>query len=228
MKDRSNDPLHHELSLLPWSYISLPPVMEHCLEREIAQWVHSMKDRSDDPSHHELPLLPRSYISLPPVMEHWLEREIAQWVHAMKDRSDDPSHHELPLLTRSCISLPPNTATITRADSFTLLGGDSLRLSFAQPPPPPWVWVTASPSLNHILVSMATGNTTRTNHSSRPDAPPTMYCNVKKNIKKKLIKHFKKLKKLFTYASRSQKIYDMFYLFVCVALISLFLYLRKV
>ena len=29
------------------------PVMEHWLEREIAQWVHAMKDRSDDPSHHE-------------------------------------------------------------------------------------------------------------------------------------------------------------------------------
>ena len=29
------------------------PVVEHWLEREIAQWVHLMKDRSDDPSHHE-------------------------------------------------------------------------------------------------------------------------------------------------------------------------------
>ena len=29
------------------------PVMEHWLEREIAQWVHPMKDRSDDPPHHE-------------------------------------------------------------------------------------------------------------------------------------------------------------------------------
>ena len=29
------------------------PVMEHWLEREIAQWFHPMKDRSDDPSHHE-------------------------------------------------------------------------------------------------------------------------------------------------------------------------------
>ena len=29
------------------------PVVEHCLEREIAQWVHPMKDRSDDPSLHE-------------------------------------------------------------------------------------------------------------------------------------------------------------------------------
>ena len=41
------------------------PVVEHWLEREIAQWVHPMKDRSDDPSFHERTLLPRSYISLP-------------------------------------------------------------------------------------------------------------------------------------------------------------------
>ena len=40
------------------------PVVEHWLEREIAQWVQPMKDRSDDPSHHERTLLPRSYISL--------------------------------------------------------------------------------------------------------------------------------------------------------------------
>ena len=40
------------------------PVVEHWLEREIAQWAHPMKDRSDDPSHHERMLLPRSYISL--------------------------------------------------------------------------------------------------------------------------------------------------------------------
>ena len=29
------------------------PVVEHWLQREIAQWVHPMKDRSNDPSHHE-------------------------------------------------------------------------------------------------------------------------------------------------------------------------------
>ena len=69
MKYWSDDPSHHERTLLPQSYISL------WLEWEIAQWVHSMKDRSDDPSHHVWMLLPRSYISL------WLEWEIAQWVH---------------------------------------------------------------------------------------------------------------------------------------------------
>ena len=65
------------------------PVVEHWMEREIAQWVYmdyklmqvvwsdiwnlcsklhngsTLKDRSDDPSHHERTLLPRSYISLP-------------------------------------------------------------------------------------------------------------------------------------------------------------------
>ena len=40
-------------------------VVEHWLEREIAQWVHPMKDQSDDPSHHERTLLPRGYISPP-------------------------------------------------------------------------------------------------------------------------------------------------------------------
>ena len=40
------------------------PVVEHWLEREIAQWVHPMKDRSDDQPNHERTLLPRSYISL--------------------------------------------------------------------------------------------------------------------------------------------------------------------
>ena len=38
-------------------------VMEHWLEREIAQLVHPMKDRFDDPSHHERTLLQQSYIS---------------------------------------------------------------------------------------------------------------------------------------------------------------------
>ena len=29
------------------------PVVEHWLEREIAQWVHPMKDRSDKPEFHD-------------------------------------------------------------------------------------------------------------------------------------------------------------------------------
>ena len=37
------------------------PVVEHWLEREIAQWVHPMKDRSDDPLHHERMFLPWNF-----------------------------------------------------------------------------------------------------------------------------------------------------------------------
>ena len=39
------------------------PVIEHCLEQEIARG-STMKDRSDNPSHYEPTLLPMSYISV--------------------------------------------------------------------------------------------------------------------------------------------------------------------
>ena len=45
------------------------PVLEHWLEREIAQWVHPMKDRSDNPSHHERTLYLLSYVLLPKMRE---------------------------------------------------------------------------------------------------------------------------------------------------------------
>ena len=80
------------------------PVVEHWLELEIAQWVHSMKDRPDDPSHHERMLLPRSYISL--------------LGSTMKDRSDDPLHHERTLLPRSNISLLRSTMKDRSDDPF--------------------------------------------------------------------------------------------------------------
>ena len=60
-------PSHRQDSTFYTAFVT--PVVEHWLEREIAQWVHSMKDRSDDPSHHEQTLLPWSYISLLPVGE---------------------------------------------------------------------------------------------------------------------------------------------------------------
>ena len=56
--------MHHPTGRISHTTAFVTPVAEHWLEREIAQWVHSMKDRSDDPSHHERTLLPRSYISL--------------------------------------------------------------------------------------------------------------------------------------------------------------------
>ena len=90
MKDRSDDPSHHERTLLPRSYISLTLAGTRN---------NSMKDRSDDPSHHERTLLPRSYISLPLAGTR---------NSSMKDRFDDPSHHERTLLPRSYISLLPS------------------------------------------------------------------------------------------------------------------------
>ena len=56
--------MHHPTDRITHTTDFVTPVVEHWLEREIAQWVHPMKDRSDDPSHHERTLLPRSYISL--------------------------------------------------------------------------------------------------------------------------------------------------------------------
>ena len=57
--------LHHPTDRIAHTTAFITSVVEHWLEREIAQWVHSMKDRSDDPSHHERTLLPHGYISLP-------------------------------------------------------------------------------------------------------------------------------------------------------------------
>ena len=56
--------MHHPTDRIAHTTAFVTPVVEHWLEREIAQWVHPMKDRSDDPSHHERTLLPRSYILL--------------------------------------------------------------------------------------------------------------------------------------------------------------------
>ena len=57
--------MHHPTDRIAHTTAFVKPVVEHWLEREIAQWVHHMKDRPDDPSHHERTHLPRSYISLP-------------------------------------------------------------------------------------------------------------------------------------------------------------------
>ena len=54
--------MHHPTDRIAHTTAFVTPVVEHWLEREIAQWVHPMKDRSDDPSHLERTLLPRSYI----------------------------------------------------------------------------------------------------------------------------------------------------------------------
>ena len=50
--------MHHPTDRITHTTAFVTPVVEHWLEREIAQWVHPMKDRSDDPS------LPLSYVQL--------------------------------------------------------------------------------------------------------------------------------------------------------------------
>ena len=60
--------MHYPTDRIAYTMVFVTPIVEHCLKREIAQWVHPMKDRSDDPSLLPPllpPLLPRSYISLP-------------------------------------------------------------------------------------------------------------------------------------------------------------------
>ena len=56
--------MHHPTDRIAHTTAFVTPVVEHWLEREIAQRVHPMKDRSDDPLHHEQMLLSWSYISL--------------------------------------------------------------------------------------------------------------------------------------------------------------------
>ena len=45
--------MHHPTYRIAHTTTFVTPVVEHWLERDIAQWVHHMKDRSDDPSHHK-------------------------------------------------------------------------------------------------------------------------------------------------------------------------------
>ena len=49
--------MHHPTNRIAHTTAFVTPVVEHWLEREIAQWVHPMNDRSDNPSHHEQTLL---------------------------------------------------------------------------------------------------------------------------------------------------------------------------
>ena len=57
--------MYHPTDWIIHTTTFVTPVVEHWLEREIAQWVHSVKDRSDDPSHHERNALTTElYISL--------------------------------------------------------------------------------------------------------------------------------------------------------------------
>ena len=70
--------MHHPTDRIAHTTAFVTPVVEHWLEREIAQWVHPMKDRSDDPSHHERMLLLRSYISLLQNQRHREDNQVSE------------------------------------------------------------------------------------------------------------------------------------------------------
>ena len=87
--------MHHPTDRIAHTTAFVTPVVEHWLEREIAQWVHPMKDRSDDPSHHERTLLPRSYIPFFKTVIHLLisnqEDVMALSSHAVEGTRTDAS-----------------------------------------------------------------------------------------------------------------------------------------
>ena len=62
--------MHHPTDRITHTTAFVTPVVEHWLEREIAQWVHPMKDRSDDPSYHELR----------PALMKWKQEQISVFV----------------------------------------------------------------------------------------------------------------------------------------------------
>ena len=101
MKDRSDDPSHHERTLLPRSYISLPTPwrIDPTTHRTTSERsYHGATSRS--PPHEgsiRWPIAPQA---------NALTTELHLVPHPMKDWSDDPSHHERTLLPRSYISLP--------------------------------------------------------------------------------------------------------------------------
>ena len=91
--------MHHPTDRILHTTAFVTPVVEHWLEREIAQWVHPMKDRSDDPSHHERTLLPRSYIAglmCPSVVLSILFKEQDDVGQMVKDHSDSERGNPLP------------------------------------------------------------------------------------------------------------------------------------
>ena len=126
MKDRSDDPSHHDRTLLPRSYISLhssmsprwmidPTTHRTTIERSYhgatsrstAQWV-------DHEGSIRRPIAPRATA---PTTELHLAPQLNE--STMKDRSDDPSHHERPLLPRSYISLHSSMSRPWRIDPTT-------------------------------------------------------------------------------------------------------------
>ena len=68
--------MHHPTDRIIHTTAFVTPVVEHWLEREIAQWVHPMKDRSDDQLHHERTLYLWATSRSPLDLKSWGVKEI--------------------------------------------------------------------------------------------------------------------------------------------------------
>ena len=73
--------MHHPTDRIAHTTAFVTLVVEHWLERDIAQWVHFMKDRSDDISHHERTLLLWSYILFPVTFKCYKECDTTITIH---------------------------------------------------------------------------------------------------------------------------------------------------
>ena len=117
--------MHHPTDRITHTTAFVTPVVEHWLEREIAQWVHPMKDRSDEHSTSELhPALITIIIiivvitttttttiiiiiNVPCYLQtciHWLHKHIltynqtfSETVSTEVNRSYDPAHLKRPI-----------------------------------------------------------------------------------------------------------------------------------
>ena len=92
--------MHHPTYKIVHTTAFVTPVVEHWLEREIAQWVHPMKDQFDDPSHHERTLLPRIYISFPEEEEEEEEEEEGEEEEEEEEEEEDEEEEDKRKVTK--------------------------------------------------------------------------------------------------------------------------------
>ena len=107
--------MHHPTDRIGHTTAFVTPVVEHWLEREIAQWVQPVKGRSDDPSHHERTPLPRSYIPLLLCKTLSLSKHVSvvRWLrHHFKEGSQMNHREERPLMVRWVIRSIPHGRSI--------------------------------------------------------------------------------------------------------------------
>ena len=117
MKDWSDDPSHHEQTLLPQSDISVPPWrINLTTHRTMSKCSYNgMTSRSHHEGSIRQPITP--WVTSRSHHEGSIQQPITPWANAltterhlaptMKDRSDEPLHHERTLPPRSDISVPP-------------------------------------------------------------------------------------------------------------------------